>query len=268
MSDRLPIEDLNGVIIDIDGTIRRGDQQIPGASDAIEALQNQGINIYFMTNNATENRQRHAEKLSNIGIDADPGSIISSGWLAIEFLKSRFPEKTIFLVGEDSFKHAIISNKLSITSDPVEADVLLVGLDTSFDYEKLSNALQTLDSEAIYIATNTDATRPSSDRRVPSTGALLAAINTASGTEPDYITGKPSSIAIETCIDTLSIEEPSKWCMIGDRLETDITFGNKAKMISILVLTGVHSRKDVQKLNIIPDHIFRSVSDMANENIF
>jgi len=264
MDGPFSLKGLNGIIIDIDGTVCRGDQPIPGVSDAINCLQSQGIDTYFVTNNASKSRQHHAQKLKRAGINAEAESIITSGWIAIEFLKSRFYGKSIFLIGEGPFKKDIVSNDLPLTIDPLEAEILLVGLDTSFNYPKLSDALQALSNGATYIATNTDASRPSADRRVPSTGALLAAINTASGTEPDYITGKPSLIAIETCIEVLGIDDPSKWCVVGDRLETDVTFGKEAGMFSMLVLTGVHSRKSIDETGIKPDYVLNSLSEITN----
>ncbi|WP_331234829.1 HAD-IIA family hydrolase [Natronorarus salvus] len=264
MEGSFSLEDLNGIIIDIDGTVCRGDQPIQGASDAISIIQNRGIDTYFVTNNASKRRQYHAQKLKKAGINAEVESIITSGWIAIEFLKSRFKGKSILLIGEDPFKKDIVSNHLPLTTDPLEADILLVGLDTSFDYPKLSDALQALSNGATYVATNTDASRPSANRRVPSTGALLAAINTASGTEPDYITGKPSLIAIETCMEVLGIDDPSKWCVVGDRLETDVTFGKEAGMFSVLVLTGVHSRKSIEETGIKPNRVLQSLSEITD----
>lgn len=265
MSGSLMAKDLEGVIVDIDGTICRGDELIPGADDAIKAFRGRGIDVYFVTNNASKSQQHYVRRLGRAGIDATPDSIISSGMLAVEFLKARYADANVYLVGEEPLKRALVSEELSVTSDPSDAQLLLVGLDTEFTYEKLADAQCVLENGGTYVATNMDATRPSANRRVPSTGSLLAAITTASGREPDYVTGKPSNIAIETCINTLSIEDPSEWCVIGDRLNTDVEFGRKAGMTTVLISTGVHSGANVRELDITPDHVFGSISDVADE---
>ena len=265
MSHSLAVEDLKGAIVDIDGTVCRGDELISGADKAIEVLWDQGISVYFVTNNASKSRQHYVQRLRQAGINASRKSIISSGWLAVEFLKTRYGDANIYLVGEKPLKRALASKGLSVVSDPSNAQLLLVGLDTEFTYKKIADAQHVLESGGTYVATNTDATRPSTEGRVPSTGSLLAAITKAGGRGPDYITGKPSNIAIETCIDTLSIEDPSKWCVIGDRLNTDIKFGRKAEMTTVLVSTGVHSKSDISERSVTPDHVFRSISDLSDE---
>lgn len=53
--------------------------------------------------------------------------------------------------------------------------------------------------------------------------------------------------------------------MVGDRLETDILMGNGSGMQTALVLTGVSTRADIARQQILPGYVLNSLADLFNK---
>jgi 4-nitrophenyl phosphatase len=53
--------------------------------------------------------------------------------------------------------------------------------------------------------------------------------------------------------------------MIGDRLDTDIAFGNNGGLTSLLVLTGINKRSDFEQPGapVVPRLVVGSLGDLA-----
>ncbi len=49
--------------------------------------------------------------------------------------------------------------------------------------------------------------------------------------------------------------------IVGDRLETDILGGKNAQIITVLVLTGITSRQELEDSPYLPDLLFDNVGD-------
>ncbi|MNP82493.1 Ribonucleotide monophosphatase NagD [compost metagenome] len=49
--------------------------------------------------------------------------------------------------------------------------------------------------------------------------------------------------------------------MIGDRLETDVLLGIMSGFRTALVLTGVASREDIERLKLRPDYVWNTMEE-------
>jgi len=125
---------------------------------------------------------------------------------------------------------------------------VISALDLHISYLKILKAATYLSNpDMLFLATNDDASLPQSDELVmPGAGAILASVAAASGRKP-LILGKPHHTMWTVIRDEFKLD-PSKTIMIGDRVETDIAFGNKQGLTSILVLTGATSEKQLNEL--------------------
>lgn len=135
--------------------------------------------------------------------------------------------------------------------------MVLAGLDRGFNYTKMAIAMRNIREGASFIATNTDATLATERGFKPGGGAIVRAIEVASGKRATVV-GKPSKIMGEFILRELEIE-PSDSLLIGDRLETDIAFGRALGMHTALVLTGVSTEEEVEKSDVKPDYILESL---------
>ena len=80
-------------------------------------------------------------------------------------------------------------------------------------------------------------------RHLPGNGALVSAVETASGRTATNV-GKPSSTLSELIMDVYGLKA-EETLMVGDRLDTDIKFGNDSGMKSALVLTGCTTSSEI-----------------------
>ncbi|XP_005379711.1 PREDICTED: pyridoxal phosphate phosphatase [Chinchilla lanigera] len=160
---------------------------------------------------------------------------------------------------------------LRLAEDPGLAPrvrAVLVGYDERFSFAKLSEACAHLrDPDCLLVATDRDPWHPLSDgSRTPGTGSLAAAVETASGRQA-LVVGKPSPYMFECITEHFSLD-PARMLMVGDRLETDILFGHRCGMTTVLTLTGVSRLEEAQaylaagKHDLVPHYYVESIADL------
>lgn len=257
MTDR-PI---GGALVDLDGTIYLGDGLVPGADDAVARLRDDGVSVLFLSNKAIDRRQTFRAKLNELGIPADDSAVINSAAIAARYLARAHPTDPIFVVGEPPLHEELAEWDLQVTDDPAETEVLLASMDRTIDYGKLTDALHAMDGETTFLATNPDRTCPTENGEIPDCAAVVGAIEGASGQPLDRVLGKPSQETVDAATEALGV--PLERClMIGDRLETDILMGNRAGMVTVLVMTGVTDRETLETTDTRPDFVLDSIADI------
>ena len=253
----------HGAIVDLDGTIYRGDSLIPGAREGIESLRNAGLDLCFFSNNPTLSRAAFAERLAEMGLDVEPEAIRSAATVTTDYLVREHADDRIFLVGSSGLRTALESAGLALTDEPETCDVLVTSYDRGFDYDDMTAGLQALDAGAAFVGTDPDITIPTGDGRVPGSGAISNAIAGVAEREPDVVAGKPSKEALTAALSRLD-RRPEECLVIGDRLDTDIAMGERNGMTTVLVLTGVTDRATLAASDIEPDSVIDSLSDIGS----
>lgn len=246
-------------LIDLDGVVYRGEELVPGAKEFIAWLETNQKKYLFPTNNSFLSEAQVLAKLARLGIVTQDQHILGAGQAAVRSIVRRFPHASVYVIGEPALKSLVIEHGLTVApEDNTQADVLLVGLDRAFDYQKLTHAVQVVLSGAAFIAINRDRMLPIAGTMIPGCGALVAAIAAASGTEPEIV-GKPEPMLLQEAMRALN-STPAETIMIGDGLETDIRAGKAAGTSTLLVLSGKDSRASLQKSTIQPDYIYESLA--------
>ncbi|MFC5367263.1 HAD-IIA family hydrolase [Salinirubrum litoreum] len=254
-----PVE---GALVDLDGTVFRGDPLIEGADDAVATLRAAGVSVLFLSNKATRRRAAFAEKLRRLGIDVDDDGIVNSALIAASYLETHHPDDPVFVVGEPPLRDELRAHGLTLTDDPEEAAVVLASMDRQFDYGTLTKALHAVDEETVFLATNPDRTCPTEGGEIPDCAGVVGAIEGVTGTDLDRYLGKPAQTAVDAALSGLDL--PASRClMVGDRLETDVRMANRAGMTSVLVLTGVTDRETLARSSIQPDYVLESIADIG-----
>jgi HAD superfamily hydrolase (TIGR01450 family) len=144
----------------------------------------------------------------------------------------------------------------------------VIGIDDKFNNYKLATGacLLRANKDILFVATNTDASLPYSDSLdFPGAGSFVAALSTASGRQPDMICGKPSQLLLDYVLDEFKITDRNRVCMVGDRLDTDIMMGNKGRIQTMCVLTGVATEEQLQSLKdeeLTPNVVLPSFGDI------
>ncbi len=248
-----------GVVLDVDGTLIRGSEPIPGAVDAVARLREAGLRPAFVSNNPIQARETYAERLAGHGFSLDPAELITAGTITADYLAREHGSHSLFVVGADGLRKQLRQAGLELTDDHEHADVLVASIDRGFTYDDLTRAMWALsDPEVRFVGTDPDRTIPTEDRQVPGSGAIINAI-VGVAREPDAMMGKPAPSAVETVERTLGV--PAEDCLIvGDRLDTDIAMGDRTGMTTVLVRTGVTDERALAESGIEPDHVLDSIA--------
>lgn len=222
-------------IVDLDGTLWRGEEPIASAAARVAALRAEGAWVRFLTNNSTQTRAYFAAKLTRMGFPATEEEVMTTSYGAAKVLV-RDGHRTVHVLGEDGLKLALRQAALEIADGP--ADALLVGLSRTAGYQDLDAAMQAGLAGAKFYATNIDATFPlEGGRLAPGAGVWVTAMETCLGRIPVVI-GKPEPLLIELILSETGVPA-SQTLVVGDRIETDIQAGMQAGCATWLVLTGV-----------------------------
>ncbi|TYL36663.1 HAD family hydrolase [Natronococcus pandeyae] len=248
-------------ILDVDGTIVRGEELLPDVTDGLAALEAAGCSRLLFSNNPTRGSSYYRSKLEPHGIEIDPAAVLTSATVSAEYLASTHPNERVYLVGDDRLESILEEAMVDLTDDPDAADVVLGSFDSDFSYGTLWESLQALEDGASFYGTDPDVTIPVDDGLIPGSGAILAAMEAVAGREPDAILGKPSSVAATAAMDYLG-SDPERTLVVGDRLDTDIELGNRAGMTTAVVLTGVTDQADIESAAVQPDHVLESLADV------
>ncbi len=255
-----------GFILDLDGTIYRGDQLIPGAERVVRRLREDRRKVVFLSNKPLQTREDYAAKLTRLGIPTQPEEVINSTFVMGHYLKKSAPQARLFVVGETPFIDELKGAGFTITEEPKKIDYVVVAFDRTFDYRKLNIAFQAIKQGAHFVATNPDKTCPVEEGEIPDCAGMIAAIEAVTGRKVEVIVGKPSPIMIQAALEAMGLR-PEDCILIGDRLETDIRMGKDSGIATGIVLTGVTDEKTLEGYKhtpFQPDFVFQSIADVEN----
>jgi len=255
--------DYEGAVIDLDGTVYRGDRLLPGAEAALERLRSAGVRTLFFSNNPTKSRAEYVDRLASFGIEADPGEVLSAGTVTTRFLAEEHADDAVFLVGAAGLRRQFEAADLPLVDDATAADVLVASWDDEFDYGDMLAGYRALEAGATFYGTDPDMLVPDDEGMIPGSGAIINAVGGVLGREPERLLGKPSAAARRAAIDALGVP-PEQCLVVGDRLDTDIELGERASMTTVLVRTGVATDEDVEAGDVRPDYVIDSLADLGS----
>ena len=267
-----------------DGVIWKGDSLIDKVPAVLEMLRKAGKKIFFVTNNSTKSRKGYLGKFTSLGLEVEAEEIFSSSFAAAAYLEqTKFKEtgKKVYIIGEVGIEEELdlvgvpwigggsdAGKKIELKSGyalPYDKDVgaVIVGFDREINYHKIQYAQLCINENpgCELIATNLDAVTHLTDAQEwAGNGAMTGAIKGCTGREPTLV-GKPSPLMIDYMVDKYGISR-DRICMVGDRLDTDILFGQNNGLLSCLTLSGVTTQdKLLSKENEIkPDFYVDSIA--------
>jgi glycerol-1-phosphatase len=255
-----------GFIVDLDGVVWVGDRVLPGAVEAIGELRHRGKRILFVTNDPRSSRQEYAARLTEHGIPSSRDDVLTSGAAtAAVAARATAGAARAFVVGSQALKREVQAAGLTVVDGEAGrgAEVVVVGGHDDFDYHELRVAASAARGGATLYATGRDATFPMPDGPWPATGALVAAVETASGARAIAV-GKPEPHLFEVARERL--EFPAEMiAVVGDTPGSDIAGGRAAGMATILVLTGNASREDIGTLEDAPVAVLDDLTGLVSE---
>lgn len=248
------------LLFDMDGVLYRGKTQLPGARDMLAFCERAGIAYACITNNSTNTPQRYEQKLAEMGMSVPAARVLTSALVTGRYLRNHYPRgTTVYPIGMEGLHRALFDDDYFVLEE-AEPQLVVQGADFDIGYEKLKRGCLAIRAGARFISTNPDKTFPSEEGLIPGAGALLAALQAASGAEPEVI-GKPQPTMFRVALELLD-SPPEQALVVGDRLDTDIAGAQNAGLRSLLILTGVTRREELEQSAIQPDAVFDGLPDL------
>ncbi len=250
---------IEGLILDLDGTVYLSDELIPGVKGLLNGLREDGYKVVYLSNKALQRRSTYAEKLTELGVPTPEDQVVNSSYVMASYLAEIAPGARVYVIGEAPLVEELKGAGLEISEDPEKIDYVVASFDRDFHYDKLHIAYDAIMNGAGFVATNPDRTCPVEGGEVPDAAGMIGAIEGVTGKEVEKITGKPSKLMVQAALDRLEVS-PEECLLIGDRLETDIKMGNKSGIETALVLSGVSNREDLNKSSVEPTYVLKDLT--------
>ena len=226
----------DAALLDLDGVLYVGADAVPHAALAVTAAREVGMRLAFVTNNASRRPEVVAAHLTSLGIAAEPHDVVTSAQAAVRYLAARLPAgAAVLVIGTEGLAEEVEAGGLRAVRQAEGVLGVVQGLATTTSWTDLAEAAVAIRAGALWVAGNRDATYPSARGPLPGNGAMVAALELATGRSP-VVVGKPEPELHLASVERVGALRP---LVVGDRLDTDVLGARGTGTDSLLVLTGV-----------------------------
>lgn len=252
----------DALLIDLDGVVWRGDHAIPGAAETIASLRERGKRVVFVTNNASRSQRDYAMKLMRMLVPTEPGDVITSALAVVQHLRDLGLTRgdRVHVFGTDALAHALRAQGFVPTGEVSDVAALVVAWNPDMTFGDLAKAADTARAGVPFVGANRDATYPVDQGLLPGSGAIVAAVETASGRRATIV-GKPEPLLFRLAMRRAGAAA-ERTLFVGDRADSDVAGARAAGIPVALVLTGVTTERDLASLEARPDWILESLADV------
>jgi NagD protein len=255
MTDRSEVECW---LTDMDGVLVHENHPIRGAAELLQQWRDQDKPYLVLTNNSIFTPRDLSARLRASGLVVPEEAIWTSALATADFLAEQIPGGSAFVIGEAGMTTALHEAGFVMTESA--PDYVVIGETRNYSFEAITKAIRLIVDGSRFIVTNPDATGPSADGPLPATGAVAALISKATGKEP-YVVGKPNPMMFRSAMNKIGAHSENTG-MIGDRMDTDIVAGIEAGLHTVLVLSGISDRAEIERYPFRPAEVLNSVADL------
>lgn len=259
MTKETLLKETDAFLFDLDGTVYLDETPIGDVRGTLARLRAMDKRIVFLTNNSSKTEAEYRQKLARIGLWGEGDLVYTSAMATAEYVAARFPHKRVYLLATDAVKEEFSRTVPLVEEAP---DVVILAYDTTLTFAKMKRFNEFLAGGAVFLATHPDAVCPTAGVSMPDVGAFLELFYTSSGRRPDLIVGKPGTAMGEGLERRLGIPR-TRMCMTGDRMHTDIRFGNNCGMHTVLVLSGETTEETMKNFPDRPDLVLPDVNALV-----
>ncbi len=246
------------LLVDLDGVVYRGADPVPGVAAVLARRAAAGDAVVYVTNNSMHYRADYVRRLADLGAPVTADRVVSAPRATALYLREHDPAvRRVLTVGASGLDRELRDVGLEVVNAGFAAErmakegldgvgaagspgAVVAGVDPQLTYLRLAAAADCIRAGARFVATNRDPTFPTERWLRPGAGAIVAAIEVASGVSPVTI-GKPQPLLIEQAAHAAGVE-PRDAIVIGDGIVTDLAAGHGVGARTILMLTGVSTR--------------------------
>ena len=226
------------IATDLDGTIFKGQTLIDGVKEGLLKIINEGIEIYYTTNNSSQTPSEIKDKLEYLlQLNIDISKIITPLVIFQNLYSNN--KSNIFIYGSDNLKNYIKNLNINVTSLE-NAELVLIGRKEENNFSEINEIIKNVSLGKNILSLNKDLTFPTEFGEKAGNGAVVKIIEDklsinipTLGKSGDHY----SSYFIQNKITVNYV--------IGDRVDTDIIFGKNLNAKTFLVSSGIKNYLDV-----------------------
>src|SRR5262245_30478260 len=120
------------LILDLDGTLIREDEVLPGAAELLARYRGRCV---IVSNNSTHTARGVARRLARMGLAIDLAQVVLAGEVTIAHLRRSHSDARILLAGSRSLRrHALAQGCTLVDGD---AELVVLALDPHFNHRRL-----------------------------------------------------------------------------------------------------------------------------------
>ena len=250
-----------GFICDMDGVIYHGNRILDGVREFVTWMIDNNKKFVFLTNSPEKTPQELSMKLERMGLAVSPDHFYTSAMATASFLHAQAPGCTAYVIGEAALSKALYD--MNIYMNDVNPDYVVVGETRTYSFEKIEKAIALVNKGAKLIGTNPDTVGVTERGIMPATGCLVAPIEIATGKKA-YFVGKPNPVMLRHGLRKLDCHS-ADIAFVGDRMDTDIIAGIESNVDTVLVLSGVTAREDIDNFPYRPKYVLDGVGDIVRD---
>ncbi|MHC4552593.1 MAG: HAD-IIA family hydrolase [Planctomycetota bacterium] len=252
------IRNKKAFICDMDGVIFHGKRLLDGSRQFVDWLKAENKEYLFLTNSSERTPKQLSEKLAAMGIEIAEEHFMTSALATAAFLRSQKPGARVYVIGAYGLKEALSDAGCILTDE--HPDYVVLGETMEYTHDKITMGVRAVLAGAKLIGTNPDISGPSEDGVVPACKALISPIELATGKQA-YFIGKPNPLIMRASLKRINCHRDDA-VIIGDRMDTDIIAGIESEIQTVLVLSGITTREDVEKFPYRPNLILDGVGQI------
>lgn len=238
-----PLAELHDLaLVDLDGVVYKGHEPVPYAAESLTSAREGGLALQFVTNNASREPEAVAQQLTSLGVEARPDEVFTAAQAGAALLTTRLDEGArVLVVGGAGLRTAVRAAGYVVVDSATDGpDAVIQGFAPTLGWADLAEAAYAVAGGAWFVATNLDLSLPTDRGYAPGNGALVGAVQAATGVRPDSA-GKPEPTMYRLAVGRAGARAP---LVVGDRLDTDLAGARAAGYPGLHVLTGVSSARD------------------------
>lgn len=249
----------DALLLDIDGVLHVGDDEVPGARDAIAQLRSAGVPFRLATNTTSRPRSAIVDRLGRMGFDIQADELLTPAAMAVRLCQERGYQRVALVVPPPL--HEDLTELEAVENRGSSVDAVIIGdLGRGFTWDVLNGAFRSLLRGADLIALQRNRYWRQPQGLVLDAGAFIAALEYAAD-RPSTVVGKPSPAFFLEGVSDLGLDA-SRVAMIGDDLEADVGGAVDAGVAGILVRTGKFRADVLEESPIEPTMVIDSIADV------
>ena len=251
-----------GFLIDLEGALLEHGHPAPGALELVQRLQLAHQPHRFISDQRYGAPRELALRLRRQGLRLDEARIFTSAVATARFLARQEPGGTVFLIGDGGLVQALQRHGFAV--DDREPDYVVVAEGDALRMSLLQRAVNLVRGGAKLIAASLDPSVATRDGIAPGSGAIVSALETATGRKALAL-GRLSPIAVCEAAHDLATT-PAHTVLITDKMDPDVLAGLQLGVLTVLVL-GNHSFADLKTFPYKPTLVVKSLADLLDHEL-